>query len=287
MSFVVFAWIACIVLGLETIIAKLTSKYGVKNPWLFNFVWELCVFVLMAPIALYNHAGIPMEWGNVIIASFFYTVMSVSYVLALQQLDVSVISPLVNFRIAFTVLFSALLLGEILTVEQYILVAVIFLFGIIVSLDEKFSIKSFFTRSIGLMMICLISISLMSIYIKKSMIVNDYWTVSLWLTIFTMLFLLPTIRFFTKDLRSITIRQFGAIGLLGVLSTAGELASNRAFMGNVSISAVIISIPMSMIMAFILSIVAPKLLEKHPLKIYAIRFISVAVMIWAAIRLSA
>jgi len=44
--------------------------------------------------------------------------------------------------------------------------------------------------------------------------------------------------------------------------------------------------PFSMIFAFMFSVFAPKLLEKHTLKIYVIRFSSVAVMIWAAIQLT-
>jgi len=44
--------------------------------------------------------------------------------------------------------------------------------------------------------------------------------------------------------------------------------------------------PFSMIFAFMFSIFAPNLLEKHTIKIYVIRFTSVAVMIWAAMQLT-
>jgi hypothetical protein len=42
-----------------------------------------------------------------------------------------------------------------------------------------------------------------------------------------------------------------------------------------------------MILAFLFSVFAPKLLEKHTMKVYAVRFAAAAVMIAAALKLSA
>jgi hypothetical protein len=66
----------------------------------------------------------------------------------------------------------------------------------------------------------------------------------------------------------------------------GILTSNKSYTDNVTISSAIISLPMSMIMAFLFSIFAPNLLEKHTLKVYAIRFTAAAIMIISALKLS-
>ena len=66
----------------------------------------------------------------------------------------------------------------------------------------------------------------------------------------------------------------------------GTLAANKAYAVNVSISSVITALPISMIMVFVLSIFAPKLLEKHPVKVYAVRFAAAAVMFLASLGLS-
>jgi len=41
-----------------------------------------------------------------------------------------------------------------------------------------------------------------------------------------------------------------------------------------------------MIMVFVLSFWKPNLLEKHPVKVYLVRFTAAAIMIWGALKLS-
>ena len=64
------------------------------------------------------------------------------------------------------------------------------------------------------------------------------------------------------------------------------LFSVKAFGENISISMTIISLPLAMIMTMALSVVAPKLLEKHTAKVYAIRLSAAAAMFVAALGLS-
>lgn len=286
MPYIVFAWLALFFFGFETIATKLSTKYAVRNPWLLNFLWEFVILILMIPFALANGVGIPREWGDIILAAILGAFVGIAYILALSKMDVSVVSPLFNLRTVFTVILGALFLGEILTPYQYFLIAVIFIFGILVSLDEKFSLKSFFQKPVALAMGLMLGLSLSSIYIRKSIAASDYWTATLWIQILMQVFLLPTAAFFMKDLRKLTKKQISATGILGVISTAGVLFSNRAYRDNVSVSTVIISLPFSMVLAFLFSIFAPKLLEKHTLKIYTIRFAAAAVMFIAALKLS-
>ena len=71
-----------------------------------------------------------------------------------------------------------------------------------------------------------------------------------------------------------------------ILLTFGMFAANRAFAVNVGISSAIMTVPLSMIFAVLFSVFAPKLLEKHTMKVYALRFAAAAIMIFAALRLS-
>jgi ABC-type Na+ efflux pump permease subunit len=73
---------------------------------------------------------------------------------------------------------------------------------------------------------------------------------------------------------------------MSLAGTTGMLAANAAYAGNVGIASTVISLPFSMVIAFALSIFVPKLLEKHTMKIYAIRFSAAAVMIFSALKLS-
>src|SRR3989338_10233821 len=98
MSVYFFAWVASIAYGLEGILAKITSRHSVKNPWLFIFLWQLFVLIGTAILAFYFGAGIPAHWLYIIFASVAYALTGVFFTLSLYKLDVSVIAPLANFR---------------------------------------------------------------------------------------------------------------------------------------------------------------------------------------------
>src|SRR3989344_1579835 len=160
-----FAWLASLMYGLEAITGKLTSKHVIQNPYLFNFFWAFFILILTIPVALINGVTVPAHWGYIIIASFFYALSGVLYVLALYKLDVSVIAPLFSFRTAMAVILGALFLGEVLLTRQYVLIGIIFVFGIFVSIDEKSALRSFFTRGTAIALFAMLALVLMAIFI--------------------------------------------------------------------------------------------------------------------------
>lgn len=115
MSFYVYAWIATVVWGLVVFISKLTSKYAVSNPWLFNFFWSLLVLLFTFPVATVNKVGFPQEWYFIVVGGLFGALWNIFFVLSTYKLDVSVLVPLFNFRAVFAVLFGALLVNESLS----------------------------------------------------------------------------------------------------------------------------------------------------------------------------
>ena len=286
MPFYVYAWIASICFGTIAIIAKLTSKYAISNAWLFNFLWAFFVLVFTLPIAMVNQIGRITEWQNLLIAGILSGLVYVFYILALYRLEVSVLTPLFNFRTVFSVLFGAYLLNESITVEKFILIGLIIIGGLFVSADEKLKLRSFFQKSIGIALLLMVILSLMGVFVKKAMANNGYWEVTLWINSISLIVLTPTIPFFRKEIHTLSIKQLGIVILIAIMGTLGTLASNRAYAENVGISSAIISLPISMLLAFLLSLFAPKLLEKHTLKIYTIRFTAAVVMIFAALKLS-
>ncbi len=135
-------------------------------------------------------------------------------------------------------------------------------------------------------MIKLASPDIRSSDIKKAIAETGYWNTTLWVTALTLVPLIFTIPFFHKDIGKIKTKQLSALILISFLGLIGTLSANKAYAANVGISSTIISLPFSMVMAFLFSVFAPKLLEKHTLKVYVIRFIAAAVMFIAALKLS-
>jgi drug/metabolite transporter (DMT)-like permease len=286
MSFYFFAWLALLFYGLEIITGKLTSKYKLKNPWQFSFFKVFFMSLLIVPIAIVNKGNVfPSDWSSLLTAAFFSSLGNVFLILSVFKLDVSVISPLFSFRTAFSLILSYILLDEILTHQQYFLVAAIFLAGLFVSMDEKFSFKSFFTPNVFIGILMTLFLALFSVFSNKSIGLNGYWTNMFWRGIASPLMMLLLLPLFYHDLLKTRIKLYLGAFLMSLFASVGILASLKAFESNVGISSAIISLPASMIMVYIISLLKPKLLEKHTQRVYLVRFLAAGVMFTCALLL--
>ncbi len=285
MPFYFFAWIGAVASGLIVITAKLTSKHSISNPWLFNFLLVTVTLFFTIPFAIVFHAGIPRSWTPIFLAAVFSTLFNILWIFSTYSLDVSVLTPLFNFRGVFALLIGTAFLGERLTLQQLFFAVIILIAGIFTSMDEKFSLRSFFKRSIAIGLLTVFFLAINNAFIKVSLQKNTLWTNNFWIAIFNIFFLIPTVSLFQKDLKRLRIKQILPIGVMGIFSTITEFSANVAYGVNLGITSLIMNTPFSMILAFLFSIFAPKLLEKHSIKVYAIRFTATAVMIIAALKI--
>lgn len=286
MPFYFYAWIGVLFVGLETVIAKWTSKYSISNPWLFNFVGTFFFLLLTLPVALLNGVGIPQYWDNLILASIFNSLVFVLNIFVIYKLDVSVSAPLSNISLVFSTLLGALFLGEILKGWQLFFIGLILIASIFASIDEKFSIKSFFTWAILLQIINKLSGVLMSVFLNKAISQNGYWNVSLWILVLTQIIMLVTIPLFIKDLKKITQKQLLAILAVCISGVIGTLAVYKAFSFNISITTAIFAIPSAMILAILYSLFSKHKLEKHTLQVYLVRVVATILIVLSAVILS-
>ncbi len=286
MPYLIFAWVASILYASEVIVSKIVSKYSLKNPWLFNFVWSLIILTLTFPLVLRAGLSWPRDWFSLSLASFFYAASGILYILALYRLDVSIISPLFNMRSVMGVILGVLFLNEVLSAEQAVLITVIFIASVLVTLDERLSYKSFFHPAVLIILVGTLCLSLMGIFINRSVAENGYWPTTLFIPLISQLLLLLTLPKFVADLGSFGFKNFLMVVLIAVAGTFGNLAANKALAENVGLTTVIISLPLSMVMVSVLSLVAPRLLEHHTPRVYMVRFAAAAVMVFAAIKLS-
>lgn len=287
MSPIIFAWSASIIYGLYAITAKFIGKYKIDNTSQFSFFIMLFSGIVSGTISLVNGATIPTNWVYVILASLFLSVGNRLYLSVLKNLDISILSPLFNLRVVIMVLLGYLFLGEKLSVNSIFLISVIVIAGIFASMDEKFSLKSFFTKKIALGIFFMLVLSGQSFFVNRAVSQNDYWTTTLWIGLLSIIFsFVMLFSSFYKDFLKSKPSDYIGIIILSIFGGIGDLAAYKAFSGNVGISSIIISLPISMIFVFILSFLKPDLLEKHTLKVYLIRFVSAGIMIWGALKLS-
>jgi drug/metabolite transporter (DMT)-like permease len=285
-DFLFFAWLASVVYGLEVVIGKFTSNNTVTNPWLFNFVWSLFIIVLILPFALANHVGLPHLTANFLLVSLSYALANIFYILSLQTMDVTAMGPLFNFRSVFSVILGVIMLGEKITPFQIGLMAVIFLAGILVNMDEKLKPTAFFKAGVLVMMAFLLILAFNGIYTNLAIAESGYWTTTLWSMIFAQITYLFTAPLFWKDMRKTNVKKYTGLFAMSIASAGGTLAANQAYASNVGITSVIMSLPFSMIMTIIISVINPKLLEHHTAKIYTLRVSAAVVMLIAALQLT-
>lgn len=286
MSYTIYAWLAVAIYGFETIIVKLTGKYAIKNPWLFNILWNGLFAVFMIPFFFHSEVGIPQIWGNLLIASLLSAICCALYVISIYRIDVSVLSPMYNIRTGFSVLFGVFFLGEFLTPYKSLLIGIIIIMGLLVSFDETFSFKSFFKKDILIALVFMVFLALYGVFLKKTIGDIGYWNATVWIATLNAIFLLATYPKFKNDIKTLRKKQYLPVIAITITSTIAYLISNKAYEVNVGITTVIMSIPSSMILAFIMSRIWPTLMEKHPLRVYAVRFIAAAIMFVCAIQLS-
>jgi drug/metabolite transporter (DMT)-like permease len=286
MSYILFAWIADFSYALEVVLMKLTSKYGIKNPWSFNFLWNIVLVLIMMPIALINGLSFPSHWWNIFMSGMTCALFTAIYVYCFYQLDVSIASPLFNIRTIFALLFGVILLGEKIQNWQYPLILIIFIAGFFATYDEKFSLKSFFNKNVVLLIFAMAIFAIYSVFLNRSIAEVGFWNATFWNMVFIPIFLIPTFPFFKKDLHKIRSKQIGALFAISFVGVGGVIMSNIAFAENIGMTSVILSVPLSMIMVILLSTIWPSLLEKHTKKVYVVRLISAFVMILCALKLS-
>lgn len=228
----------------------------------------------------------PTSFLPYVIAGLFLAVGNVLLTYSIYRIDVTVLSPFFALRTAFTAVLGLFLLNERFTIIEYLLMAVIFVCGVLVKIDEKFSWKKFRTDSLWLATLCMFFLALSSVAIKISSTGGTYWNNMFWINVFTVTFLTATIPIFRRELIKTPIKKY--LGALGY-STFGGLGRVLMFYGlaiNATITTIVISLPISMLITIPLAYVSPELLEKHTTKVYVYRLIVAAVMIGSSIKLS-
>ena len=283
MSFYALAWISTIAWGVYSFVGKLTSKYAISNPWMFNFVVNLFLLIFLIPTALYFGVGFPIEWRFLTLAAVSNAFWFFLYTYSLYRLDVSVLTPLFNFRSVFAVLLGGIFLGESLTSFQFLMFIVICIAGMFVSIEEDLNIRSFFNKNVAICILGMFFLALQGMFTNLTQQTNGTWETTLFMTLLTVLFMAPSIAFFKKDLKRVSAKNVSPLVLMALISVVGTVTSFEAYKSSLGITSLILAIPISMILAFAFSVAKPSLLENHSIKVYAIRFFATIVMIGAAL----
>jgi len=274
-----FAWISSILYGANGVFGKFNSKYTIKNPWLLNFFWSFIELIIITSVSLISGGGFPINLLNVLFAALFQFLSFVLYVFCLYKFDVSIMVPMFSLRSVFSIILSYLILHYTMDPYKYFLAGIIIIFGFFVNYDEKLKLKAFFKKDILLLMALMLDLASLGIAVNKSVAVNGYWTTTLWMNAISMIALMFTIPLFKKEVPTLKKSQLLSILGLAVISAVASMAETKAYSINVPVSALIISLPFSLVFLFLVSVFKPNFLEKNSRKVYAIRITAAVIMI--------
>lgn len=287
MPFYFFAWICSILYGVYSVSAKLIGKHVLKNVYQFSFFATLFGAIFVVPIALLNGAKIPAVWTYIIITGFLFALNNITYLVALSKLDVSVMSPLFSIKVVMSLLLGSIFLHEHMTLVSIGIASLVIFAGFFSTMDEKFSLKSFFTKNIAFGLLFMFISAIQNIFINRAIAQTDYWTATMWIQIFGAIFSFFILFYkFKNELKKTKFSGYYTTILLALIGCFGDLAAYKAFSENVGISSIIISLPISMILVIVLSLWKPNILEKHTVKVYAVRLAATAIMVSGALVLS-
>ncbi|HSX15266.1 MAG TPA: EamA family transporter [Candidatus Saccharimonadales bacterium] len=280
------AWIVSITSGLEPIILKASSKNLIRSPWLFNFLWISSAYPLIVPFAIMHGAHWPVNWMTFVWLGLFHAGFFLLFTAAIYKIDTSTVTPLFALRTVFGVLLSVFVLGEHFTLLKFILIGVIVLASPLTSYDEHRGLKAFRQKYVLLAVLAMASLALAGYFTNRAYAQSGYASTVLWQDTFTFMFLAPSLFFVKWKQESWNARKFlpfVLLALVGFIYVAGTAA---AFGQALGLSTVIVSLPISMILVWLIGLKYPNWLEYHPHSVYMVRFSGAFVMVACAIALS-
>lgn len=283
---ILYAWIASIASAMTPLITKASSKSLIKSPWLFNILWVTFSIPFIATLGFIKGGGMPNNWEPLLLLSACYAAYYVCITLSVFKLDVSTVAPLFSLRAAFAVILGILFLHESISLHGLALIAIIILATPLAAYNQKLRMKAFLHKYVFVAVAAMAFLALVGFFTNISVSQNGYGTTLLWQGSLSLLLLAPTLKLVDFKQETASRRKIYPFLLLGVTGFIYMISATTAYAHNLALSSVIVSLPLSMIFAYLLGKIHPRFLEGHSGKVYAIRFSGAFVMVGCAIWLS-
>ncbi len=262
---------------------KAANKHAFTDPLrLLTIIYLLQLLISLSVFPLAEIYFVPGQETNFVLFVLSFFAASVLVGLSLPGLDASVFMPLFNLQLVFTSVFAFLLLGERFPPVSYLLMGLIVLGGVLISFDESSSLrlgKELLPFVAGLILYGL-SDSLGGRLIGSFGAINLRFWMGLGLALLSLI-LIPFFKVrekmaMNKLLFPFLTAFFGFLAL--VFLTTG-------FNYSVALSQALarLSGGYTLVIILILARFFPKFLEKHSLKVYAVRLVGCLVMVTSAV----
>lgn len=290
-SYVVFSLIAAVGFTAAGIVNKFASKYAITEKWplLFWYYFTFIPFALLIPLMAPITTPATVElWLLIFGYSVCFLLGNICFFTAVFKVDASVFSPFFQLQAAFLALLAFLFLGERFPLSNYLWMGVILAGAVLVAVDERMSVRSFFSKAILLILAMQFFHAGSNLFAGLVLRFTDFWNLTWWSTLVSTVLVL----LFTAAVNGLRVRvstkQLRPMFIVNALSFVAALSLFRAFQENVTISGILslLTGPLTFLVVVALSRWKPEFLEHHPAKVYIVRGAGVILTLAGAILVS-
>jgi len=288
-NYILLSLLAAVSFAISGIFNKLASKHAIKERWplLFYYYVTFFPFALLIPFIakLEFPAG---NWLTLFLYSFFFFLGNICFFTAIFKTDVSVLAPFFQLQAVFIAILAFLFLGERFPITNYLWIALILAGVVLVSLDERMTLKSFFRKKTLLIIFMQFFHALANLYAGFALKAMDFWNLNLWSTVASSFFVLLFVPLLAEFKLKVSFKQLKPLLIVNFFSFIGATSLFAAFQTNLTISSAIsmLTAPIVLFISVILSKFRPEFLEHHTAKVYVVRTIGIMLILLAALKIS-
>lgn len=287
--YIIFSLIAAFGFAFSSIANKFTSKHKISNNWVLLFYYYLTIIPFLFFLPFIFNVSIPQSgWTFIFLYAFVFFIGNIFFTIAIYRLDASTFAPFFQLQTAFIAFLAFLFLKERFPIENYLFLTVMLVGSILVSIDENFSIKTYFSFATLLIIFQQIFHAFSNLFAGFALKNMNSFTFMFWGDLTAFFLALIIIPFIGFNKLKVSFSQIKPLFVGSFFSTVAATFLFTAFQSNVTISSTLglLTSPIILIFTIFLSIFKPSLLEHHTKKVYLVRFIGVLLILFGALKLS-
>lgn len=287
--YILFSFLAAVSFAVAGVFNKIASKHAIKERWPLLFYYYVTFFPFVLLIPLITRVQIPSgSWLTLFFYSLWFFLGNICFFTAIFQTDASVFAPFFQLQAAFIAALAFFFLGERFSLVNYFWIGLILIGAILVSLDERMSLKAFFRKAILLVILMQFFHALSNLYAGFALKAMDFWNLTFWSTVTSAFFVLLLVPPLAKFKLGVSFNQLKPLLVVNFFSFIGVASLFAAFQTNLTISSAIslLTAPIVLLISVFLSKFRPEFLEHHTAKVYLLRGLGVALILFAALKIS-
>ncbi|MDO8663570.1 MAG: EamA family transporter [Candidatus Wildermuthbacteria bacterium] len=288
-NYILLSFLAAVSFAIVGILTKYASKHAIKERWPLLFYYYATFFPFVFLIPLFAKVQIPTgSWTILFLFSLFLFLGNICFSTAIFKTDASVFESFFQLQTAFIAILAFVFLGERFPLINYLWIGLILVGAILVSLDERLTLKTFFRRAVFLIILMQFLYAVSNLSAGFALKAMDFWNLTFWSTLVSASLIFTFVPILAKFKLKVSFNQVKPLFVMNLFSFIGATSLFAAFQTNLTISSAIsfLTAPIVLFISMILSKFKPEFIEHHTGKVYVIRAIAVAIILFGALKIS-